>query len=334
MTTTTPGGAAPGRPVRLASSGLPAARRRALGRDRIASGAVLVAAGLSVLIVALVIIFLAIRATPVITDPAIGLKQFFTSSNWQPDANIGGFGTTMSTFGALSPIAGTLAVTGLALLIAVPLSLSLALVLVEANPALGERYLRSAIELFVGIPSVVYGYLGFVILLPLLKPFAPAGADGSGILAAGFVLSIMITPTITALSADGLHAVPRSLKEASMALGATQWQTMRKVLLPAARASIISGVVLGMARAMGEALAVALVIGDVNVLDVKSNGIRALLKPFTTMTVTITDGVNNVTINPQGAAARYMLALVLLVMTFLCIVIVRYVNRNAERPNQ
>ena len=103
-----------------------------------------------------------------------------------------------------------------------------------------------------------------------------------------------------------------------MALGATHWQTMHKVLLPAARASIISGVVLGMARALGEALAVALVIGDVNVLDVKTYGIRALLKPFTTMTVTITDGVNNITINPQGGAARYMLALVLLVITFMC----------------
>ena len=286
---------------------------------------------MSVLIVALVISFLAVRATPVFTDPAIGAKQFFTSFNWQPDANIGGFGTAESTFGALSPICGSLAVTGLALVIAVPLSLSLALVLEETNPVLGDRYLRPAIELFVGIPSVVYGYLGFVILLPILKHLAPAGADGSGILAEAIVLSLMIMPTITALSADGLHAVPRSLKEASMALGATQWQTMHKVLLPAARASIISGVVLGMARALGEALAVALVIGDVNVLDVKTYGIRALLKPFTTMTVTITDGVNNITINPQGGAARYMLALVLLVMTFLCIVIVRYTNRKAVR---
>jgi phosphate transport system permease protein len=293
----------------------------------------MLAAALSVLIVALVISFLAIRATPVFTDPAIGARQFFTTFGWQPDANIGGFGTTPSTFGALTPICGSLAVTGLALLIAVPLSLSLALVLVETNPVLGDRYLRSAIELFVGIPSVVFGYLGFVVLLPLLKPLAPPGADGSGILAAGIVLSLMIMPTITALSADGLQAVPKSLKEASMALGATQWQTMYKVLLPAARANIISGVVLGMARALGEALAVALVIGDVNVLDVRTYGIRSLLKPFTTMTVTITDGVNNITLNPQGGAARYMLALVLLVMTFFSIVIVRYANRKALRPN-
>jgi phosphate transport system permease protein len=288
-----------------------------------------VAAGLSIVIVALVIIFLVVRAAPVVTDPAIGLRQFFTSSNWEPDNSIGGFGVVASTFGALSPIFGSLAVTGFALLIAVPVSISLALVLEETNPVIGDRWLRPAIELFVGIPSVVYGYLGFTVLLPILKHIAPQPADGSGILAAAIVLSIMVTPTITSLSADGLRAVPRSLKEASLALGATQWQTMYKVLLPAARANIISGVVLGLARAMGEALAVALVIGDVNVLDVKTYGVGALLKPFTTMTVTITDGVNNLTLNPQGTAARYMLAVVLLAITFVCIVIVRYANRKA-----
>ena len=322
-------GGAPARPAPALSRG----RRRALRTDRIAGGVVVLAAALSVLVVGLVVLFLAVRARPVFTDVAIGARQFFSTSAWAPDANVGGGfgGNSISTFGALSPIGGSLAVVGLALVIAVPLSLSLALVIEEANPVIGERWLRPAVELFVGIPSVVYGYLGFVVLLPLLRPLAPPGGDGSGILAAGMVLAIMVTPTITSLSADGLRAVPRSLKEASLALGATQWQTMYKVLLPSARANIISGIVLGLARAMGEALAVALVIGDVNVLHL-DNGPRGwFLGPFTTMTVTITDGVQNLAINPQGTAARYMLALVLLAITFVCIVIVRFVNRNATR---
>jgi phosphate transport system permease protein len=332
--TDTLAGGAPTRPPSTVT--ISPGRRRAQRMDRMASAVVVAAAALSILLVALVIIFLAIRAWPVFTTEAIGAKQFFTSFNWAPDANVGGgFGTATSYFGALSPICGSLAVVGLSLVIAVPLSVALALVIQEANPVLGRRYLRPAVELFVGIPSVVYGYLGFTILLPVLKPWAPPGADGSGILAAGIVLSIMITPTIASLSIDGLQAVPGSLKEASMALGATQWQTMRKVLIPSARVGIISGVVLGLARAMGETLAVALVIGDVNVLNtaaVRQHGIGALiLAPFTTMTVAIADGVQNVAINPDGTAARYMLAIVLLAITFVCIVIVRLVSRSAQQ---
>lgn len=313
-----------------------AGRRRALGRDRAASFVVAAAAGLSILVIVLVVVFLAVRALPVITSGNIGAGQFFTSPHWAPDADVGGgFGDTASSFGALSPILGSMSVVGLALLFAVPLSLALALALEETNPVIGERYLRPAIELFVGIPSVVYGYLGLTILLPVLARVAPRGADGSGILAAAIVLAIMVTPTITSLSADGIRNVPRPLKEGSLALGATQWQTMYRVLVPAARVSIISGVVLGLARAMGEALAVALVIGDVNVLNtgaVGREGVGALLlRPFTTMTVTITDGVQNLAINPDGTAARYMLALVLLAITFVCIMVVRLVNRSTAQ---
>jgi phosphate transport system permease protein len=139
----------------------------------------------------------------------------------------------------------------------------------------------------------------------------------------------MVIPTIATISADGFLSVPSALREGSMALGATQWQTIRRVLLPAARPSIISGIVLGFARAMGEALAVALVIGDVNVIpNFAKEGVQALLEPFTTMTVSITDGVDKLAINPDGTAARYMLAVVLLVVTFLSILIVRVVARG------
>lgn len=279
------------------------------------------------LVVLLVVVFLALRAAPALHS--IGLRSFFGSTDWQPDAGIG-FGG-VGSFGALAPILGSFAVVLLALLIAVPFAVAVAVVLSETDPRLGERFIRPAVEVFVGIPSVVYGYVGFVALLPLLRHVAPPGRDGSGVLAAAVVLAIMVIPTIASISADGLLAIPAALREGSLALGATRWQTIWRVLLPAARPSLVSGVVLGFARAMGEALAVALVIGDVNVIpSVAHRGVQALLEPFTTMTVTITDGVDKLAINPDGTAARYMLALVLLLVTFLSIVVVRLVARRAE----
>jgi phosphate transport system permease protein len=283
-------------------------------------------AAVNVILVLLVVVFLAVRAAPAVKN--IGLGTFFGSADWQPDAGIG-FG--VGAFGALSPIVGSLSVVILALIIAVPLALAVAILVSDTNRNLGERIVRPAVEVFVGIPSVVYGYLGFLALLPLLRHIAPPGRDGSGVLAAGLVLAVMIIPTVATISIDGLLSVPASLREGSLALGATQWQTIRRVLLPAARASIISGIVLGFARAMGEALAVALVIGDVNVIpDIGKYGLGALLQPFTTMTVAITDGVDKLAINPDGTAARYMLALVLLVVTFVSILLVRLVSRGRK----
>lgn len=282
----------------------------------------LAGAAINVVLVALVVGFLLSRAWPVFTD--IGARNFFGSTDWQPDAGIG-FG--VGAFGALAPILGSFLVVILALVIAVPFALAVAVFITDTNRVLGERFIRPAVEVFVGIPSVVYGYLGFITLLPILQHIAPPGRDGSGVLAAGIVLAIMIIPTIATIGADGLNAVPAALREGSAALGATQWQTIRRVLLPAARPSIVSGIVLGFARAMGEALAVALVIGDVNVIpDFAKQGLGAFIEPFTTMTVAITDGVDKLAINPQGTAARYMLAVVLLVVTFLSIILVRLVS--------
>lgn len=309
------------------AAGVHAIRRRSRVLDQLSHRAVAAAAAANVLLILLVVVFLALRAAPGLKS--IGLGQLFGSADWQPDAGIG-FGGS-SAFGALAPILGSFAVVLVGLLIAVPFATSAAVVLAETNPRVGERFIRPAVEVFVGIPSVVYGYVGFIALLPIMRHLAPPGRDGSGVLAAGIVLAIMIIPTIASITADGLLAIPVALREGSLALGATRWQTIRRVLLPAARPALVTGIVLGFARAMGEALAVALVIGDVNVIpNVRSEGLRALFEPFTTMTVTITDGVDKLAINPDGTAARYMLALVLLVVTFISIVVVRMVLRRAE----
>ncbi|HZB97503.1 MAG TPA: phosphate ABC transporter permease subunit PstC [Candidatus Sulfotelmatobacter sp.] len=302
-------------------------RRRAVIADNVIRRALLTSAAAAIVIVVLVIVFIAIRAAPVLTS--IGASAFFLSTRWDPDAAIG-FGG-LGHFGALTPVAGSLLAVALALLFAVPVALALAIVVAEVNPRLGRSLLRPAMEVFLGIPSVVYGYVGLVVLLPRLVPLGSPGNTGAGFLAAGVVLALMIIPTIATLSVDAFQSQPAALREGSIALGATQWQTISRVLLPASRAGVVSGVVLALARAMGEALAVALVIGDVQHLpDFPHHGLRALVEPGTTMTVAITDGLNNLAINPEGTAARYGLALILLAVTFSAIVVVRRLNRRGQ----
>ena len=278
----------------------------------------------------LVITFLTIHAWPAFQH--IGLDNFFFSAVWDPEgayhhnANY----QPQPYFGALTPIAGTVVTVILALLIAIPVGLALAIVISETGRKLGERLLRPAIELFVGVPSIVYGYIGLVLLVPRLAALAPPGRSGAGFGAAAIVLGIMVVPTVATLSADALQSVPEALREGSVALGATPWQTLRRVVIPAARPGIVSGIVLGLARAMGEALAVALVIGGVPQLPNLRDGLRFLVEPGMTMTTTITDGISELGANPKAEAARYLLAIVLLLITFVCVTVVRYAQRRSE----
>ena len=190
--------------------------------------------------------------------------------------------------------------------------------------------LRPAIELFVGVPSIVYGYIGLILLVPRLQPFAPPGGAGYGFGAAAIVLGVMVVPTIATLSADSLQALPPTLREGSIALGATPWQTLWRVLIPAARPGIISGVVLGFARAMGEALAVALVIGNVAQMPQFQQGLKLPLRAGHDHDHDHHRRHQQPRRQPQGQAARYMLALVLLVITFGCVTVVRVVQRRSS----
>lgn len=308
----------------------PSVWRRRLRAERISRAGFAGAAGLSLVVVALVIVFLTINAWPAFVH--IGLDHFFGSATWDPEGAIHQNANyqPLPVFGALTPIAGSIVAVALALVIAIPVGLALAIMIAENGSRVGERVLRPAIELFVGVPSIVYGYLGLVLLVPQLARFAPPGRNGQGFAAAAIVLGIMVVPTIATLSADAIQGVPGSLREGSVALGATPWQTLRRVVIPAARPGIISGIVLGLARAMGEALAVALVIGGVAQLPDIGGGFKFLFEPGMTMTTTITDGITNLGANPKAEAARYLLALVLLVITFACVTAIRVVQRRAE----
>lgn len=163
-------------------------------------------------------------------------------------------------FGLLPFILGSIWVTLGALVLGVPLALSCSIFLVEFAPKKLRLWVKPAIELLAGIPSVVYGFIGMVILIPLIHTYF--GGTGFSVLAASIVLAIMILPTIIGISMDALSAVPPSYREGSLALGATPWQTVYKVVLPAARSGVLASVILGMGRAIGETMAVIMVAGN------------------------------------------------------------------------
>jgi phosphate transport system permease protein len=157
-------------------------------------------------------------------------------------------------------IVATLYTTGIALLIGVPIGLGCAIFLAELAPRKLAVVLRRGIEVLAGIPSVVFGFFGMVMIVPFLRSFKQG--PGFSILAAGLILAVMILPTIISISEVSLRAVPGSLRDGSLAMGASKWQTIRKVSLPTAKSGIITSVVLGIGRAVGETMAVKLVVGN------------------------------------------------------------------------
>jgi phosphate transport system permease protein len=180
----------------------------------------------------------------------IGFFNFICGTVWRPG---------IEEYGILPMIVGSLCVTFGALLLSAPLGIGCAILLAEVAPPHLRRLLRPAVELLVGIPSVVYGLVGMLVIVPAVRHI---GGMGFSVLAAVLVLTAMVLPTVIAISEDSLRAVPQGHKEASLALGATHWQTIRHVMLPSARSGIAAAVVLGMGRAIGETMAMIMVIGN------------------------------------------------------------------------
>ena len=204
--------------------------------------------------------FLFIKGTDTFFTFGHSVTEFLFSGQWKPSDTAEGGGQV----GAAMFLTGSLVTCALALLISLPFSMASSIYMTEIATPRRRRLIQPAIELFTGIPSVVYGFVGMTVLIPALRKLFPM-PFGFSVLAAGIVLAIMIFPTITTMAADAKAAVPKSWREASYGLGATRWETIAHVVLPAAKSGIFTGIILGLARALGEALAVAMVIGQMKV---------------------------------------------------------------------
>ncbi len=205
---------------------------------------------LSIIVILLIIGFIFKEGLPAMES--YGFLNFIFGMDWSPSDG---------QYGVFTMIIGSIGITLLSLLFAVPLSLLCAIFLAEIAPKTMKRILKPVIETLAGIPSVVYGFFGLIILVPFMR--VQFGGTGFSMLTASLILTVMILPTIISISEDALKSVPHEYKEASLALGATHWQTIKNVLFPAAIPGIITAIILGMGRAVGETLAVIMVAGNV-----------------------------------------------------------------------
>ena len=258
---------------------------------------------------------------------------FLIDQRWNP---------VTERFGALAPIYGTIVTSFLAMLIAVPVGLLIAVFLTELCPMWLRRPIGIAIELLAGIPSIIYGIWGLFVFAPFLQQtlqpflidlFGPipilsslfAGPPyGIGVLTAGLILAIMVLPFITSISREVFDAVPPVLKEAAYGIGCTTWEVVRSVVLPYARVGVIGGVMLGLGRALGETMAVTFVIGNAHRVS------ASILAPGTTISATIANEFTEA-VGELYTSALIALGLILFVITFLVLAVARYMLLRIER---
>lgn len=251
-------------------------------------------------LVVTILLFLIAKGVRLFTTGEGKLSTFFFSPTWAPGAGV---------FGAAPMIVTSLLVTLVAGLIGLPFALAVALAVTEILPPVAKKLLQPVIELLVGIPSVVYGLVGLTVIVPAVRQLV--GGTGFGLVAAVGVLYLMIMPTMTSMAIEALQAVPKQQRQASAGLGATRWQTIHRVVLPAARGGILTAMIFGMARAFGEALAVQMVIGNAAIMP------TSLQSSAATLTSVLTTGMGNTIMGTAANDALWALALVLLAMSLL-----------------
>ena len=280
--------------------------------ERIAMIGLRVAAGFVILAMAALLFYLSYEGTKTFYVDRFPLWKFLFTTTFDPDIGKVGAGVF---------IVGTIAVTLFAICIGGPFGIAVGVFLSEIAPNRMTQILKPAIEVMVGIPSVVYGWLGLTLLVPLIRTHTNS-PSGFGLAAAGIVLAIMILPTVITLSEDAFRSLPGALKEGSLALGATRFQTIMRVLLPSASSGLAVALILGIARAIGETLAIQMVIGNATQLPL---GIFAPTAALTTEIVTDMPGATEGTLLEH---ALFSMAFLLLLIAMLLFVFVRLALRR------
>ncbi|KEI01484.1 phosphate ABC transporter permease subunit PstC [Clostridium botulinum] len=270
---------------------------------------------LIVFITMIILLFITFKGLNLFIKNKYPLSSFLLGTIWNPESKSPQFGAIIFLVGSILVVLGSI-------IVSTPLSIALAIFINVISPKMGEKILKPAMELFVGIPSVVYGWLGITVLIPMLK--GVFGGVGFGLLASIIVLSIMILPTITSISSDAIKAIPKRYIEASYGLGATRWQTIIKVIIPSAKRGILTAIVLGMARAFGEALAVQMVIGNSIKLP------KGIYDTTSTLTSIITMDMANTIFGTSWNNALWSLAFLLVIISFIFIIVLKVIARRSD----
>jgi phosphate ABC transporter permease protein PstC len=281
---------------------------RVIDREWIIGKILLVLAMMTVLGIALILFFVVKESVPALKQAG---PANLAGSDWDPSSG---------HYGILIFFTGTVATTAGGLLLGAPLAIAVAVFLTQMAPRRMKAVVGRGIDILAGVPSIVLGWLGLTVLVPWIRDLT--NSTGTGILAASILLAIMVIPTITAISKDALEAIPSSYKEAALGMGATRWQTIRQVLLPAARPGILVAIILGMGRAIGETMAVALVIGPATVFP------KSLTSPTHTLTTKILIDMGEST--GVQRSALFAMGLVLLLLAMGMILLVRLVGRRMQ----
>lgn len=245
----------------------------------------------------------------------ISIVDFLLGKNWLPTSN------PSQIYGVLPLILGTLLVSFIAILIAVPLGLGVAVYLSEVASYKMRKILSPTIELLAGIPSVVYGFFGLVVLVPIIQKSFNL-AIGENVLTGSIVLAIMAIPTIIKISEDAIRNTPQSIKNASYALGANQWQTITKVTLPYATSGINTAILLGIGRAIGETMAVLMVTGNAAVMP------KSIFEPIRTIPATIAAELGEAPNGGTHYQSLFLLACALFLITLIINIVSTYISNK------
>lgn len=295
----------------------------------------LVFLGCSLVVVALIagiLFFLASRGLAAFlplagnTGRTLSLGEVFLSTDWAPSSD---------RFGLLPFLFGSLAVTGLALLIAAPTGILTGVFIAKLAPTWMRNLMRQVMDLLVGIPSVVYGIFGLTVILPLVSRTWLSNAPSSGFAVSAMILSVMIVPTIVSLATDAFESLPQSLDEGAQALGSSRWQAIWHVLIPAARPRLITATVLGLGRAIGEAMAVQMVIGNnpqwialMRESTDRAPFLRALFTPASTLTTELVQELPNTAAGSPWNNVLFAMGLLLYLLTMVLILATRRLGRE------
>lgn len=265
--------------------------------------AVIYACGWSAIVFVFAIFFFVFReGAPMLAK--LNWVEFFTSPNWRPDSDV------RPQYGILALLAGSLSVTALAMLIAVPLGLGAAVYVSEFAERRVKETLKIVIELLAAIPSVVWGFIGYVVLSPVII-WATGAPVGINILNGGVILALMSVPVIVSVSEDALRAVPDSYREAATALGASRWEIVYRVLFPAAKNGLLAAVLLGVGRAIGETMAVLMATGHCVQIP------HSLLDPVRTLTATIAAELGETVAGEDHYRVLFVIGIVLFAVAFI-----------------